>query len=280
MPFGRCLAKRAIAAHNCSSSCASVPNVTSVPTVSDSKRAFYAAYPRPINPLYRRVVEELLVEIHLLSVNTSFVYDPLFALGVVTAFDSFMSSYRPIEAVGPLFTALTQAVRQNPEQYRHDANAIAEQVRGVGSDTIRQWLTEAEALGNAPELVRSSFQAIAGRSEFKYSRLFAIGLFSLLETAAPDLVQDPEALKTTVTAIAERFHLPSDKLQKDLDLYRSNLEKMEQARITMEEAIQADRRKREQREQEKLAKAAAAEAPAALEASSDNPEPETSETPS
>ncbi|MFM7434760.1 MAG: photosystem II biogenesis protein Psp29, partial [Vulcanococcus sp.] len=36
-------------------------------TVADSKRAFHTAFPHVIAPLYRRLVDELLVELHLLS---------------------------------------------------------------------------------------------------------------------------------------------------------------------------------------------------------------------
>ncbi len=69
--------------------------VSTVRTVSDTKRAFYTLHTRPINSIYRRVVEEMMVEMHLLSVNADFRYDPIYALGVVTTFDRFMLGYRP-----------------------------------------------------------------------------------------------------------------------------------------------------------------------------------------
>ena len=69
--------------------------MNNVRTVSDAKRAFYTLHTRPINSIYRRVVEELMVEMHLLFVNTDFSYDAIYALGVVTAFDRFMQGYRP-----------------------------------------------------------------------------------------------------------------------------------------------------------------------------------------
>ena len=46
-----------------------IATVTNLKTVSDTKRSFYTHYNKPINSVYRRVVEELLVEMHLLSVN-------------------------------------------------------------------------------------------------------------------------------------------------------------------------------------------------------------------
>ena len=41
-------------------------------TVADSKRAFHQAFPHVIAPLYRRMVDELLVELHLLSRQAGF----------------------------------------------------------------------------------------------------------------------------------------------------------------------------------------------------------------
>jgi hypothetical protein len=34
-------------------------------TIADSKRAFHQAFPHVIAPLYRRLADELLVELHL-----------------------------------------------------------------------------------------------------------------------------------------------------------------------------------------------------------------------
>lgn len=69
--------------------------MSNVRTVSDTKRSFYNDHTRPINSIYRRVVDELMVEMHLHSVNADYRYEPLYALGVVTTFDRFMQSYRP-----------------------------------------------------------------------------------------------------------------------------------------------------------------------------------------
>lgn len=237
--------------------------MTSVPTVSDTKRAFYRSFTRPIDPLYRRVIEELLVEMHLLSVNSSFCYDPIYALGVVTTYDTFMQGYAPTADVLAMLNALCQALQVDPEQYRRDEEhliAIAKQ----GSDgQLLRWLSDAASLAEAPPLLRDTLQAIAARENFKYSRLFAIGLFTLLETAEPDLVKDKEKLQQLVEQISSNLKLPAERLLRDLDLYRSNLEKMAQAREVMEEAIQAERRKREQREQ---AKATPVQPPSAEEA--------------
>ncbi|NEQ28206.1 MAG: photosystem II biogenesis protein Psp29, partial [Microcoleus sp. SIO2G3] len=41
--------------------------------------------------------------------------------------------------------------------------------------------------------------------------------------------------------------LPAEKMQKDLELYRSNLEKITQAQIVMQDILKADRKKKEER---------------------------------
>jgi len=63
--------------------------------------------------------------------------------------------------------------------------------------------------------LQQQLQVIANNPKFKYSRLFAIGVFTLLEPDS-DLVKDEkqrvEALKQTSAAL----HIPEDKLNKDL----------------------------------------------------------------
>ncbi len=67
------------------------------------------------------------------------------------------------------------------------------------------------------------------------------------EKADPNLVKDQETRNEALKKVSVALHLPEEKVSKDLDLYRSNLEKMAQARIVLEDVIQAERKKREQR---------------------------------
>jgi photosystem II biogenesis protein Psp29 len=107
--------------------------------------------------------------------------------------------------------------------------------------------TPSDSLGD----LYSTVAAIAENPKFKYSRLFAIGLYTILEKADSELVQDEKRRTEALKQISDALHLPEEKLQKDLELYRSNLQKMEQVLSVIEDAISADRKKREQRAQEK-----------------------------
>ena len=221
--------------------------MNNVRTVSDTKRTFYNLHTRPINSIYRRVVEELMVEMHLLSVNVDFRYDPIYALGVVTSFNRFMQGYRPERDKEPIFDALCQAVGNESHQYKQDAQRLEELAMRLGGKEIVAWLNPTAPSHGADDLHASAVQAIANNPPFKYSRLFAIGLFTLLEVADSDLVKDEKQRIEALKQICNALKLPEDKLLKDLELYRSNLEKMAQMQLAMEDMLKADRKKREQR---------------------------------
>lgn len=225
-------------------------------TVSDTKRNFYTNHTRPINTIYRRVVEELMVEMHLLSVNADFHYDPIYALGVVTAFERFMQGYQPERDKESIFNALCQAIEDSPQRYQQDAERLRTLVKNLSIKELLDWVSGANQSGGTDDL-QAQISAIAHNPSFKYSRLFAIGVFTLLELTDAELVKDEKQRVEALKQIAAILHISEDKLNKDLELYRSNLDKIEQAMITMADMLLADRKKRQQRLQAQAAGVAA-----------------------
>ena len=226
--------------------------VNNVRTVSDTKRAFYTYHTRPINTIYRRVVEELMVEMHLLSVNVDFKYNPIYALGVVTSFERFMQGYPPERDKEPIFNSLCQAVEDEPQRYRQDAQRMVALAQNLKPLDLITWLRGTTHLDGTGDL-QEQIQAIANNPNFKYSRLFAIGVFTLLELSDPELVKDEKQRVEALKNISAALNIPGDKLNKDLELYRGNLEKMAQALIVMADMISAEQKKRQKRNQEQAA---------------------------
>ncbi|MGF1540199.1 MAG: photosystem II biogenesis protein Psp29 [Pleurocapsa sp.] len=227
-------------------------------TVSDSKRAFFSHYPRPINSVYRRVIEELLVEMHLLSVNADFKIDPIYCLGVVTAFQRLMQGYEPEKDKTLIFNALCQSIDGNPEAYQAQAGALLNLAKNKNSEELIAWLSNPTATDDSEKIIEP-IKAIALNPNFKYSRPFAIGLYTLLEEADNELLKDKDQLNEIVDRIAEVLNIPGDKMKKDLELYRSNLEKIDQLLKVIEDVLEASRKQREKRQQEQQAKETAAE---------------------
>lgn len=232
--------------------------MNNVRTVSDTKRDFYAHHTRPINSIYRRVVDELLVEMHLLHVNVDFVYDPIYALGVVTTFDRFMQGYQPEADRDSIFRAICQAIGSSAEQYRQDAEAMLAAVAGKSLDEVKGQLTDLEGAADQGGL-RAVLGEVAARPSFKYNRPFAVGLYTLVETVDPEMLKDTQARNDLFSLIGAALKVPDDKFHKDLDLYRSNLEKFAQAQAVMQDILAADRKKREDREKAAQTVAASSE---------------------
>ena len=47
------------------------------PTVADTKAKFYKAFSTPIPSIYNNVIQELLVQQHLMRYNRKYQYDPV-----------------------------------------------------------------------------------------------------------------------------------------------------------------------------------------------------------
>ena len=235
-----------------------IVTVTNLKTVSDTKRSFYTHYNKPINSVYRRVVEELLVEMHLLSVNADFKSDPIYYLGVVSCFERLMQGYQPDQDKESIFNALCRSVDGDPESYRSQAGNLLAIAKEKSTDELVSWLGNPTAIDGAENIV-DTLKSIAANSNFKYSRPFAIGLYTLLEEADSQLLEDKDQRNEIFEMVAATLTLPEDKMKKDLDLYRSNLEKMDQVLKAIEDALEASRKQREKRAQEKKEKEAAAE---------------------
>ncbi|MEM9265017.1 MAG: photosystem II biogenesis protein Psp29 [Cyanobacteria bacterium P01_F01_bin.13] len=223
--------------------------MTNLRTVSDTKRAFYNFHSRPINSLYRRVVEELMVEMHLLSVNVDFVYNSLYALGVVTSFDRFMAGYEPESDKESIFSAICKAVEGDPQQYRQDAETLKTALSGLSLSDFNAKLSNAKATDG--DGLQGQLHMVANQASAKYTRLMAVGLYTLFETVGTSSVEDKDELEEMLKTAAEMLALPVDKVDKDLELYRSNLDKMAQAQEVMKDILEAERKKREQRAQAK-----------------------------
>lgn len=211
-------------------------------TVADSKRAFHAAYPHVISAIHRRMVDELLVELHLLSHQGGFQVDPLFCVGLVQVFDGFSRGYRPEALREPLFAALCQATGFDAAAIRDQAQRSLAAMGSHSLEAVKGWI---ERRGDgAPQPMAEALAAIQ-RPDFHYSRLMAVGLLALLEQAHGADGMDPESLRQAAHEVGQAMGLLKERLDKDLSLYAGNLEKMAQAVELMEETVAAERRRRE-----------------------------------
>jgi len=200
-------------------------------TIADSKRAFHQAFPHVIAPLHRRIADELLVELHLLSHQDSFKAGHLFSVGLVTVFTRFTQGYRPPEHRDDLMAAICSSNGFDAAELRSAAETSLAAASEHSGDDFNTWIKEFRL----PE-------------QSHYSRLMAVGLLALLEAAHGELKGEEAAeLRKRAVEISKEIGMPEERVEKDLGIFASSSERMQQAVELMEETLASERRKKEKR---------------------------------
>ncbi|CAN4104883.1 unnamed protein product [Withania somnifera] len=214
---------------------------TDLPTVADTKMNFLTAYKRPIPTVYNTVLQELIVQQHLIRYKKSYQYDPVFALGFVTVYDQLMEGYPSEEDRDAIFKAYIGALKEDPEQYRADARKLEEWARTQNASSLVDFASKD---GEIENIFKDIAQRAGTKDGFCYSRLFAVGLFRLLELAN---VTDPTILEKLCAAL----NINKKSVDRDLDVYRNLLTKLVQAKELLKEYVEREKKKRGERESQK-----------------------------
>ncbi|KAJ8748323.1 hypothetical protein K2173_001742 [Erythroxylum novogranatense] len=215
---------------NCMSS------ITDLPTVAETKLDFLKAYKRPIPSIYNTVLQELIVQQHLMRYKRTYQYDPVFALGFVTVYDQLMEGYPSDEDRDAIFQAYIKALKEEPEQYRIDAKNLEEWARAQTASSLLDFPSkEGEVEGILKNIAERS-----ARGNFSYSRFFAVGLFRLLELSN---ATEPTVLEKLCAAL----NINKRSVDRDLDVYRNLLSKLVQAKELLKEYVDREKKKREER---------------------------------
>ncbi|XP_077254037.1 protein THYLAKOID FORMATION1, chloroplastic-like [Tasmannia lanceolata] len=215
----------------------SMTTVSEVPTVSETKMNFLKAYKRPIPSIYNTVLQELIVQQHLMRYKRTYQYDAIFALGFVTVYDKLMEGYPSNEDRDAIFRTYIQALNEDPEQYRIDAQKLEEWARVQNASSLVEFPSKE---GEVEKILKLISERAGGKGNFSYSRFFAIGLFRLLELAN---ATEPTVLEKLCTAL----NINKLNVDRDLDVYRNLLSKLVQAKELQKEYVDREKKKRAER---------------------------------
>ncbi|CAN1844054.1 Protein THYLAKOID FORMATION1, chloroplastic [Linum perenne] len=212
-----------------------------LPTVAETKLNFLKAYKKPIPSIYNNVLQELIVQQHLIRYKKTYSYDSVFALGFVTVYDKLMEGYPVDEDREIIFQAYIKALQEEPEQYRNDANKLEEWARAQTAASLVEFPSrEGEVEGLLKAIAE---RAAAGK--FSYSRFFAVGLFRLLELSN---ATEPTVLeKNCMQQLCAALNVDKRSVDRDLDVYRNLLSKLVQAKELLKEYVAREKKKREER---------------------------------
>ena len=194
-------------------------------TVSDSKKLFHEKFPYVIPGLYKRIVDEMLVELNLLNHQNDFTQDYLFCVGLTETFKELMKGYKPERHLDLLFESLCSSTNFEAKDINEISRKSLKEFNNKTSNDILKLLIE------------------KSNSKLYPSRILNLAIYILISNAQ-DLKKKNESDKNKMTSdIFEKLSLSANKAEKDIGIYKSSISKMEQAKELIEELRIKDKKK-------------------------------------
>ena len=181
-------------------------------TISDSKSDFHKEFPYVIPPIYRKLADELLVELHLLSHQKNFKNDGIFATGLQELFSKFTNGYKPSEHTKKLFDAICNCNGFNPIEINDSAEQLVNKAKGFTKEELTDFLSKQN-----------------NKDSNYYSRINAIGIYKLVSEMQSFKDEKEENINNEITNISKLLGYQYSRVEKDISMYKSNIEKMKQA---------------------------------------------------
>ena len=111
-------------------------------TVSDSKKLFHEQFPYVIPGLYKKIVDEMLVELNLLNHQNEFKQDYLFCVGLTESFKELMQGYKPEKHLNFLFESLCSSTNFEAKEIKEISQKSQKEFNGKSSDNLLKLLKE------------------------------------------------------------------------------------------------------------------------------------------
>ena len=187
-------------------------------TVSDSKKLFHELFPYVIPGLYKRLVDEMLVELNLLNHQNEFIQDHLFCVGLTETFKELTKDYKPEEHLSLLFDSLCNSSNFESSKIREISNNALEDYKEKSLEEISNLLKE------------------KSKSNLYPSRILNLGIYLIITNASDFNNTKDSKMVEIISDIAKELSLPANKVEKDIGIYKSSIKKMKQAKELLEES--------------------------------------------
>ncbi len=195
-------------------------------TVSDSKKLFHEQFPYVIPGIYKRIVDEMLVELNLLNHQNDFIQDHLFCVGLTETFKELTKGYKPEAHLELLFESLCNSSNFDPKK-----------IKEISKKTLEEY--KEKSLKQIDTLLKEK-----SNSNLYSSRILNLGIYLIIANASDfNQLKDSEKNKS-IFDIIEKLNLSVNKAEKDIGIYKSSLIKMEQAKELLQEAKIKDKKEK------------------------------------
>ncbi len=194
-------------------------------TVSDSKKLFHEQFPYVIPGLYKRIVDEMLVELNLLNHQNEFKQDYLFCIGLTETFKELMKGYQPEKHLDLLFESLCSS-----------SNFEAKEIKNISKESQEEFRNKS---------IKDVINLFIEKSNTKLypSRILNLGIYILISNSQDIKIKNESETNKIISDIVEKLNLSPNKAEKDIGIYKSTISKMEQAKELIEELRIKDKKK-------------------------------------
>ena len=194
-------------------------------TVSDSKKLFHEKFPYVIPGLYKRIVDEMLVELNLLNHQSEFTQNYLFCVGLTETFKELMKGYKPEKHLDILFESLCSATNFEANEIKKISQKSQEELKDKSTKDIFKILEEKR------------------NSKLYPSRILNLGIYILISSAEDFKGGNESEINKMISDIFEKLNLSTNKAEKDIGIYKSSITKLQQAKELIEELRIKDKKK-------------------------------------
>ena len=198
-------------------------------TVSDSKKLFHEKFPYVIPGLYKRIVDEMLVELNLLNHQNEFTQDYLFCVGLTETFKELMKGYQPKKHLDLLFESICSSTNFEAKEINEISQKSQKEFENKTSNDILKLLIE------------------KSKSKLYPSRILNLAIYILISSAQDLKEKEESETKKIISDIYEKLNLSANKAEKDIGIYKSSISKMKPAKELIEE-LRAKDKKKEQKQ--------------------------------
>ena len=198
-------------------------------SVSDSKKVFHEKFPYVIPGLYKRIVDEMLVELNLLNHQNEFTQDYLFCIGLTETFKELMKGYQPEKHLDLLFDSLCSSTNFEAKEINEISQKSQKEFKDKTSKDILKLLID------------------KSNSKLYPSRILNLAIYILISNAQDLKEKDELETNKMISDIFEKLKLSTNKAEKDIGIYKSSISKMEQAKELVEELRTKDKKKEQKR---------------------------------
>ncbi len=172
-----------------------------------------------IPDIFRKVVDEMLVELHLLNHKKEFKPDHLFSIGLIKAFDDLTNGYKPREHLEILFNAICNCNGVDPTKIQSYSKKGLEQLKGIKLEEIK----------NIKSISELNIDLL-NETGIIYSRISLIGLYNVVcKIEQEDPSKEVDSNDTITITLAKLLGFQEDRVEKDLSVYISSVDKIKQS---------------------------------------------------